>query len=133
LAARLEGQSKGYGVDIVLGPDTAANVRDEFATLELDLIKVKGKKDAVDIHCLLGGPERRQSPEFTALREKHREFLAAYRDQDWDKAEALMTEVGVAANGDLDNFHEIFRERIADFRENPRDPDWDGVYVAETK
>ena len=48
LAARLEGQSKGYGVRIVLGPSTAEQVPD-LATLELDLIQVKGKTEAVRI------------------------------------------------------------------------------------
>ncbi|MBL4721535.1 MAG: adenylate/guanylate cyclase domain-containing protein, partial [Alphaproteobacteria bacterium] len=133
LAARLEGQSKSYGVDIILGPDTADNVCDEFAALELDLIKVKGKNDAVAIHCLMGGPERGQSAEFAALKVKHREFLATYRSQKWDEAEALMSDISVASNGDLDNFHAIFKERMADFRANPLPADWDGVYVAQTK
>jgi adenylate cyclase len=31
LAARLEGQSKNYGVGIVLGPRTAEQIRDEIA------------------------------------------------------------------------------------------------------
>ena len=41
-AARLEGQSKNYGVDIVIGEATQREAQ-EYATLELDLIQVKGK------------------------------------------------------------------------------------------
>src|SRR5678809_1143932 len=48
LASRLEGQSKAYGVNIVIGESTADKVRD-FAQIELDLIKVKGKNEAVRI------------------------------------------------------------------------------------
>ncbi len=54
LAARLEGQSKNYGVGIVIGEDTEAVVNDKFAAIELDLIAVKGKTEAVRIHTILG-------------------------------------------------------------------------------
>ena len=43
LAARLEGQSKNYGVGIVIG-ETSTRAAD-YAVLELDLIAVKGKKE----------------------------------------------------------------------------------------
>ena len=65
LAARLEGQSKNYGVDIVIGENTYQRASG-FAYIELDLIKVKGKNDAVRIYALMGEPEHRESPEFVA-------------------------------------------------------------------
>ena len=43
LASRLEGQSKNYGVRIVLGPITAEQVKDAFHVVEMDTIAVKGK------------------------------------------------------------------------------------------
>ena len=44
LASRLEGQCKTYGVGIIIGDNTAEQVPD-FATLELDLVMVKGKTE----------------------------------------------------------------------------------------
>ena len=44
LAARLEGQSKSYGVKTVIGPETYESVKDTYATLQLDLIAVKRVK-----------------------------------------------------------------------------------------
>ena len=44
LASRLEGQSKGYGVKTVIGQETNDAVKDTFATLQLDMLAVKGKK-----------------------------------------------------------------------------------------
>ena len=38
LAARLEGQSKSYGMNVVLGPTTNAAVADRLATIDLDFI-----------------------------------------------------------------------------------------------
>ena len=49
-AARLEGQSKTYGVDIVIGPNTYAEVT-QFAVVELDLIQVKGKTVGLQIYA----------------------------------------------------------------------------------
>ena len=42
LAARLEGQSKNYGVLIVLGPEPAEQVKGQIDVFELDCIAVKG-------------------------------------------------------------------------------------------
>jgi len=54
LASRLEGQSKPYGVKLVVGPKTAEYVSDEYFILELDTIAVKGKKQGVNIYTVLG-------------------------------------------------------------------------------
>ena len=132
-AARLEGQSKNYGVTIILGPETAKNVNDEFATLEIDLIKVKGKTEAVAIYTLLGGQERGSSPEFELLKKNHNKFTAAYRAQHWSEAESVMDECMKIADGELDDLYNIFICRIAEFRANPPGDDWKGVYVADTK
>jgi len=45
LASRLEGQSKTYGMSTILGSRTATLVRGDFALLELDVIRVKGKTE----------------------------------------------------------------------------------------
>ena len=47
--SRLEGQSKGYGVKTVIGQETNDAVKDTFATLQLDMLAVKRKKEAVSI------------------------------------------------------------------------------------
>ena len=52
LASRLEGQSKSYGVKTVIGEETNLNIENVYATLKLDLIAVKGKKEAVAIYTL---------------------------------------------------------------------------------
>ena len=49
LASRLEGQSKPYGISIILGENTATAVADRLAVIEIDLIRVKGKNEPVAI------------------------------------------------------------------------------------
>ena len=67
LASRFEGQSKFYGVDIVLGSETCAQVS-ELATIELDLIQVKGKTVGVNIFALLGDEKIKNSSDFKTLK-----------------------------------------------------------------
>ncbi len=133
LAARLEGQSKSYGVGIVLGEETALHIKDRLPIAELDLIAVKGKTEAVRIFTLLGGDEIKGNPDFTSVATQHAEMLSAYRNQRWDEAERLMNALKGRLNGVLDGFYDIYMARLHEFRDNPPPADWDGVYVATTK
>ena len=72
LASRLEGQSKSYGVKTVIGPETYESVKDSYATLKLDMIAVKGKKEAVTIFTLLGDSNFKNNSEFKNLETKHK-------------------------------------------------------------
>jgi adenylate cyclase len=137
LASRLEGQSKGYGVIIVIGENTQQRAP-QFASLELDLIKVKGKTEAVRIFTLAGTPEVASSAEFQAFKSEHDSGLAAYRSQQWDAAKRLFGrchELCEAMNDrwHIQHYYEIFAERVDEYAANPPGADWDGVYVATSK
>ncbi|MCH7831671.1 MAG: adenylate/guanylate cyclase domain-containing protein [Proteobacteria bacterium] len=133
LAARLEGQSKSYGVDIVLGRDTWIQVP-EMATIELDLIQVKGKTVGVNIFVLLGGEEMEQNPDFRNLRKIHEQMITAYRAQQWDSTKAKIKECRILCEPyGLDFLYDLYETRIADFEADPPAPDWDGVFIATTK
>ncbi|MGC1971890.1 MAG: adenylate/guanylate cyclase domain-containing protein, partial [Pseudolabrys sp.] len=54
LASRLEGQTKAYGLPILIGSRTAAAVAEQFALLEIDSIRVKGKTEAEVIYAIVG-------------------------------------------------------------------------------
>ncbi|MEX2649490.1 MAG: adenylate/guanylate cyclase domain-containing protein [Alphaproteobacteria bacterium] len=131
LASRLEGQSKTYAVGIVIGENTQTRA-DDYAHLELDLIRVKGKAEAVRIFTLLGDTSVQRSPEFTELARRHGEMLAAYRQQDWLTARAMVADCR-GLNGGLDGLYDLYDERIAIYQRDPPGPGWDGVFVATTK
>ena len=133
LASRLEGQSKTYGVDIVIGENTLAQLN-EKATLELDLIQVKGKTEPVRIHCVLGLADVLESDAFKALAQEHRAMLDAYMAQRWDDALGHIVACREKmAPHDLSVLYDLYEERIVEFKENPPGDDWDGVYVATSK
>jgi len=116
LAARLEGQSKNYGVLIVLGPRTAEQIRDEIAVFELDCIAVKGKTVGVKIYTV--GREH----------DSHRKFLDAYYAGDWNKALSLLL-FARRTNAEMKQYYDCMQARL----KSGVPADWDGTYKATSK
>ena len=134
LASRLEGQSRNYGVPIVIGAATAAEVSGDFALLEMDLIAVKGKQEPEQIFALLGDAAFGANEAFQTLRRSNEAFLAAYRAQDWAGARVALDDCGAAGKAfGLDGLYTLHRERLERFEAEPPGPEWSGVFVAETK
>ena len=133
LAARLEGQSKTYGVDIVIGETTLAQVPD-LATVGLDRIQVKGKTVPVDIFALLGDEEVAGAENFMKLKSVTEEMIATYRAKDWSKARDMLKACREAIDGfHIAGLYDLYEERITEYEVNPPAPDWDGTFIATTK
>jgi adenylate cyclase len=133
VASRLEGQTRSYAVDIVVGESTQAAAPD-LAYLELDLIRVVGKQEPVRIFALLGDETLAADPAFRALAEAHASMLAAYRTQDWEAARNFLARCRSLDPGlKLDGLCDIYAARIDEYAEAPPAPDWDTVYVATAK
>jgi adenylate cyclase len=81
LAARLERVSKIYHVDIVAA-ESVVRKAPEFAWLELDWVRVKGRTEVTTIFSLAGDAEYAQSREFAEWRRANDEMLSAYRAGD---------------------------------------------------
>ncbi len=133
LSSRLEGLCKEYRVGAIIGEKTCAEVPD-FATLELDLVMVKGKTQAARMFALLGDATMARTPAYQALVERQAEFLALYRSAAF--AEALVKIDACAAAADAigwrPGYFEMMRARIESLIAEPP-PDWTGVYVAKEK
>ena len=134
LASRLEGQTKAYGVPIIIGARTNELVSDAFATLPIDLIRVKGKAEPAAIAALIGGREVLDDPAFRRLVPLHSQMLTYYRNRDWDAAAAAAQAArNLAGALGIEKLYDLYLERIESFRQTPPPEDWDGVYTAETK
>jgi adenylate cyclase len=124
LAARLEGQSKPYGVKLIVGPQTAELVRDVYQVVELDLIAVKGKTEPARIFTVV--------EKFDPAAEKaHNRFLEAYRSGDWGRALAMAYEMGPLWSGELFVYYDAMIVRMNEMKKAPTN--WDGVYRATSK
>jgi adenylate cyclase len=131
LASRLEGQTKNYGVGIVIG-ETTRSLAPEFAALELDLIAVKGKSEAVTVYGLLGDAETAERSSFQELSRQHQAMLAAYRNQQWQEARELM-EACASLDPSLNQLYDVYRDRIGRYEQTAPGRNWDGVFIALTK
>ena len=132
VASRLESQTKTYHVDIIIGEQTADQVRD-FALLELDLIQVVGKTQPVRIFFLLGDESVRSTDAFASLEAAHEAMMAAYRAQRWDAALDHLDSCRSQAPAVLEGVYELYETRLTDLRADPPPKDWDGVFAALTK
>ncbi len=135
LAARLEGQTKAYGVKNLIGSKTAAGLQG-FAAIEIDSVAVKGRSQPETIFTVAGDEVVAADPAFDIVAGGMAAAREAYLDQDWDAAEAAYK--GLAEKPRIGTFDPaacaaIFLERIAQYRLDPPPADWDGVYVATSK
>ena len=137
LASRLEGQSENFGVPIILGSSTAKLVSGDFAVLELDSIRVKGKSEPETVYCLVGPGDAISDDAFLRAKKGLADLLAAYRAQKWTSATraiSALRKVDVNALGiDLSNLIELYAGRIREFKKSPPPRGWDGVFTLQTK
>ena len=129
LGSRLEGLSKTYGVDIVVGESTRQLVSD-FAWQELDKVRVKGKDNTVAIFWPVA-PLDCLDLDSSAELKIWGIALKAYRMQDWDQCNVkLLNLQRLNANKYL---YRLYAERVASRRLLPFDPEWDGATNFQTK
>jgi len=134
VASRLEGQTKYYGVPVILGSRTGDKAKEKFAVIELDLIAVKGKTEPETIYALLGREEIAGDVHFQELRKLYSTMLYCYRSRDWEGAlEAIDLCRSRENNFGLAGLFGLYRTRIQAFRESAPPADWIGVFAAETK
>jgi adenylate cyclase len=133
LASRLEGQCKTYGVGIIIGEKTRAQVPDH-AVLELDLIMVKGKTEPERVYALLGGIALAKTPAYHTLVQRQAVLLAHYRTGGFVEAMERIDDcqAAAAAVGWQQGYYDMMRVRI-DGLIDDSPPDWTGVYVAKEK
>ena len=115
-AARLEGQTKAYGVLLIIGPETAELVKDVYSVVELDCIAVKGK--TIGLKIFTPAPNN----------ELHEQWLEYYYKGDWDRALALVPQLK-NVTPELEHYYDNMSERLLEGK-----PDnWDGTYRATSK
>jgi adenylate cyclase len=134
LASRLEGQTKTHGLSTIIGSRTAAAVADQFALLEIELIRVKGKSEPELIYTIVGRTDVANGREFQSLQDHWAQLLTCYRKQDWSGA-LKMAEV---CRDDCERFGLVglldsYVDRIRRLEQSPPALAWDGVFTAETK
>jgi adenylate cyclase len=118
VAARLESQTKSYGVLIIIGPDTATAVKDDFSIVWLDNIAVKGKTVGLDIYTV-----------GKTVKHKHEEYKKEYTRGDWKKAIKWAKELEADPKVSIKEYYHKMILRM----EDGLPANWDGTYHATSK
>jgi len=129
LGSRLEGANKAYKTHILISDSTYQQVKDHFICMELDSVRVKGKKLPVRIFELIS---RKDLPlrDMKAVEEFHHGLLL-YKNQQWDEAIKVFKNIN-----QMDQTlyaAKLYVERCRDLKQNPPGPGWDGVFTMTTK
>jgi len=130
LASRLEGANKFYDTLILLGPRTYELAAQDIEAREVDLMRVKGKKEPVVVFELLarkGG----LSAEQHRVMEKYLEGLEAYKRRDF-KAAAAQFEAALTLDP-RDGPSRVYLERAKEYFVATPPANWDGVYELKSK
>jgi adenylate cyclase len=129
LASRLEGITKQYGVGIIVG-ETTRNAVSDIVFRELDRVRVKGKDQPVVIYEPIGLETQVDNSSREELN-LFNEALTLYRAMSWDVAERQLLELQKTLPDKY--IYKLYLERIHFFRNEPPEPDWDGVFKFTTK
>ncbi len=129
LGSRLEGANKSYKTHILISDSTYERVKDDFVCMELDHVRVKGKKQPVGIFELIS---RKDLPvrDMEAIAGFHK-GLELYKAQDWDRAIEVFE--GINAMDHTLYAARLYIERCNELKKAPPGPDWDGVFTMTTK
>jgi len=126
LTSRLESLNKIYRTEIIVSDHTARLVEGAFRMRELDLVRVKGREQALRIHELVGTAEAPLTLPQQELLRSYALGLAAYREQRWESALEIFKKCLVCAPGDGPSQLMLMRCRI--YRDRPPARDWDGAF-----
>lgn len=129
LGSRLEGLTRVYGVDVLIGQDTRVQLTD-WICREVDRVRVKGKQEPVSIFEPLG-PAADVPPEQQRLVDRWHGMLDHLRARRWDDARQMIESLERDDPGRA--LHGLYRERLDRLQAQPPGPDWDGVTTFETK
>ncbi len=131
LAARLEGVPGDYGCRIVVGPVAAARLHDAFVLNELDLVRVKGKEEALAVFELVctateaTDADRSYVAGYAAALAEYRAGRFAAAEAAWSAPSAPRDAGGGAPA--------VMASRAAALHRNPPAGPWDGVWVRTSK
>ncbi|HEX6295725.1 MAG TPA: adenylate/guanylate cyclase domain-containing protein [Burkholderiales bacterium] len=126
LTSRLEGLNKIYGTEILVSGDTAAQVAGSFLLREIDLVRVKGREQALRIHELLGAADMVLPAAHGEMLPLYASGLDAYRERRWDTALELFTRCLVLCPDDGPS--QLMARRCRMYLDTPPPESWDGTF-----
>lgn len=126
LGSRLEGATKEYGLDLLISDVVRQRVASRFICRPVDLVRVKGKSQPVEVFAVLGPRDMAPPPGLDPFENG----MSAYRDGRFGDARRFFEQA--AAGGMDDLLTTIFIQRCENLITTPPEK-WDGVYTMTKK
>ncbi len=133
LASRIEGLTKMYGGSIIISEDTLIKLNDpsHYNFRFVDIVKVKGKREAVYVFEIIDGEPLNIKELKTQTKKKISKALQLYKNKDLQGAISLFKEV--CKKNKYDKAAELYISRCNRFIKNGIPKDWDGIEVIDEK
>lgn len=129
LGSRLEGLTKYYGAQILVGENTAEGMS-QVAFRLCDLIRVKGKDIPIQAYEPIGFYEDLEPDVLSHLQQYH-QALDFYRAQRWDSAMEILK--ALQESDENRRIYSLYLERIEINRDMILPDNWDGVFTHTNK
>jgi adenylate cyclase len=129
-ASRLEGLTKEYGVDLLIGQSVAELVDADFHLQLVDYVRMKGKMRAMKVYAVLGPKSETLDREMTAYLEKYNAGMGCYERAEFDVACSQFRDALYFKPEDP--VATVYMERCHELAEQKPEA-WDGVFVMKTK
>ena len=131
LGSRIEGLTKEYRLQLLIGEQVAELVGDYFHLRSIGLVQVKGKTKAVQVFTVLGEKAEPLPPEKEKFLGLHEEAMASFRRREFTRARELFEEALKTEPGDY--VADLYLESSRTYEKTPPDADWNGVRVMTEK
>ena len=131
LASRLEGATKEYHLDLLVGEKVAPLIRERFVLRTVDLLQVKGKTRPVEVFTVMGERTGPPDPKAEAWLETYENGIRLYRQRSF--AEAAQAFAQCVNEKPEDYLSSLYVQRSRDLAANPPGESWNGVYVMTKK
>ena len=131
LASRLEGLTKEYGLDLLVGESVARRVSETFRLRTVDLVRVKGKKKPAEVMTVIGPLTEVPSESQELLFADYEDAILLYRKQEFAAAVRLLEEC--TKHNPADILTAFYLERCQALIADAPAPGWDGVRLMKTK
>jgi len=129
LASRVESLTKFYGVHVMTTEHTEEGQK-HFAFRHLDRVRVKGKKEGINIYEVVN-KLKNVTPEFQQELAEHHRAMEYYFGQYFDEAWEIFNRLHESFPNT--KIYKLYLERLAAFKETPPPTDWDGIYTHTSK
>jgi adenylate cyclase len=131
LASRLEGLTRIYGVDILVGASVAELVRDEVYLRSVARVQVKGKTKPVDVFTFIAARGEETDPEFLKWLETYEDALEKFRARHFTDAKILFSRFLEFYPDDL--LAKMYLHRALEYEQAPPDEAWEAIEVFKKK